>query len=153
MESGSIGFELSFGFAQDEISTSLRRRIDSTAMLAESDVYWDEIVSISDCGEEEVFDATVPGMHNFVANDFVVHNSIEQDADVVAFIFREKLYYPTLEAWQRAHPNKPYPDKIAEILVAKHRHGPTKEFSLYFAEEQAKFADLEEPPEERRRKA
>ncbi|MBI3740998.1 MAG: replicative DNA helicase [Chloroflexi bacterium] len=68
--------------------------------------------------------------------------SIEQDSDVVMFIFREKTYYPTLESWQNAHPNKEYPDKIAEIIVAKHRHGPTRDLKLRFIEEQAKFDNL-----------
>ncbi len=68
--------------------------------------------------------------------------SIEQDADVVIFIFREKTYYPTLEKWEAAHPHKEYPDKIAEIIVAKHRHGPIKDLQLLFVEEQAKFDNL-----------
>ena len=69
--------------------------------------------------------------------------SLEQDSDVVIFIFREKTYYPTIEKWQAAHPHKEYPDKIAEIIVAKHRHGPTKDMQLLFLEEQAKFVDME----------
>ncbi len=68
--------------------------------------------------------------------------SIEQDADVVIFIFREKTYYPTLESWQKKFPNKDYPDKVAEIIVAKHRHGPTRDLKLRFIEEQAKFDNL-----------
>ncbi len=68
--------------------------------------------------------------------------SIEQDADVVMFIFREKTYYPTLEKWQAAHPHKEWPEKIAEIIVAKHRHGPIRDLQLLFIEEQAKFDNL-----------
>ena len=68
--------------------------------------------------------------------------SIEQDADVVMFIFREKTYYPTLEKWQAKHPNKPWPENIAEIIVAKHRHGPIRDIQLRFIEEQAKFDNL-----------
>lgn len=68
--------------------------------------------------------------------------SIEQDADVVIFIYREKTYYPTLEKWNEKHHNKPYPENIAEILVAKHRHGPIKDLQLLFIEEQAKFENL-----------
>lgn len=68
--------------------------------------------------------------------------SIEQDADVVIFIFREKTYYPTLEKWQQKHPNKPYPENIAEIIVAKHRHGPIRDIQLYFEEDQAAFRNL-----------
>ena len=72
--------------------------------------------------------------------------SIEQDADVVIFIFREKTYYPTLEKWQAKHPNKPYPENIAEIIVAKHRHGPIKDIELFFAEDQATFRNLVADP-------
>jgi replicative DNA helicase len=43
--------------------------------LAESDVYWDEIVSIEPLGYEQVYDLTIPGTHNFVANDVCVHNT------------------------------------------------------------------------------
>ena len=43
--------------------------------LAESDVYWDEIVSIETLGMEQVYDLTIPGTHNFVANDVCVHNT------------------------------------------------------------------------------
>ena len=47
---------------------------DELAALAEGPV-WDVVESIEPAGEEEVFDLTVPGSHNFVANDFIVHNS------------------------------------------------------------------------------
>jgi replicative DNA helicase len=43
--------------------------------LAESDVYWDRIVSIEPLGMEQVYDLTIPGTHNFVANDVCVHNT------------------------------------------------------------------------------
>ena len=102
------------------------------AHLAESDVYWDQITSITPLGEEEVFDAMVPGLHNFVANDFLVHNSIEQDADVVMFIHREDKYKEDSD-----RPN------IAEILIEKHRNGPTGKVELYFDEKKATFLPLE----------
>jgi len=69
--------------------------------------------------------------------------SIEQDADVVIFILREKTYFPTLEKWQAKHPHTPYPENIAEIIVAKHRHGPIRDIQLFFAEDQATFRNLE----------
>ncbi|MCL2934907.1 MAG: replicative DNA helicase, partial [Trichodesmium sp. MAG_R03] len=56
----------------------------------EIDVEWDEIVEIMPHGEAEVFDLTVPGLHNFVANEIVVHNSIEQDADLVIMLYRDE---------------------------------------------------------------
>ncbi len=43
--------------------------------LAESDVYWDEIVSIEPLGVKQVYDLTIPETHNFVANDICVHNT------------------------------------------------------------------------------
>jgi replicative DNA helicase len=91
------------------------------ADLSISDVLWDEIVAIESRGEAEVFDATVPATHNFIANDIVVHNSIEQDADVVLFIYRDEYYNP--ESDQRG---------LAEIIVAKHRNGPTGHTKLVF---------------------
>ena len=46
------------------------------SVLTESEILWDEIVSISSAGNEEVFDITIPKLHNFVANDIIVHNSV-----------------------------------------------------------------------------
>jgi replicative DNA helicase len=77
-------------------------------------------------------------------SDLRESGSIEQDADVVVMIYREKTYYPTKESWDRAFPNKEYPENVADIIIAKHRHGPTSEFKMYFDEKRAKFADLKE---------
>ncbi len=75
-------------------------------------------------------------------SDLRESGSIEQDADVVIMLYRDKTYYPTLESWQRAFPNKEYPENIADIIIAKHRHGPTSEFKMFFDEKRAKFGDL-----------
>jgi replicative DNA helicase len=101
------------------------------ARLAESDVYWDQIASVEPDGEAEVYDLTVPGPENFIANDIIVHNSIEQDADVVMFIYRDEVYNENTE-----HPNQ------AEIIVAKHRNGPTGSVTLFFRKELTQFANL-----------
>ncbi len=100
--------------------------------LAESDIYWDQIVSIEEVGEEEVFDLTVPGPHNFVADDLFVHNSIEQDADMVAFIYRDEVYNQTEE-------NK----GLAELIIAKHRNGETGTVDLVFLGETTSFRNLD----------
>ncbi len=99
--------------------------------LKDSDVFWDEIVSIKPLEEEEVFDATVPGEHNFLANDIIVHNSLEQDADIVLFIYREDRYNP--ETARKG---------IADIIVAKHRNGPTGKVELYFDDQTVSFRNL-----------
>jgi len=100
--------------------------------LATSDVYWDEVVSIEPDGNAEVYDLTVEGLHSFVANDIVVHNSIEQDADLVMFIYRDEYYNPE-ESDQQG---------LAEVHLAKHRNGPTDMVKLSFLRRFAKFADL-----------
>jgi DNA polymerase-3 subunit alpha len=48
---------------------------DELRALATSDVFWDEVVSITPKGEEETFDLTVEHDHNFVADGLIVHNS------------------------------------------------------------------------------
>jgi replicative DNA helicase len=95
------------------------------------DVCWDQIASIRPDGIDEVFDLTVPGLHNFVAGNVIAHNSIEQDADVVMFLYRPE-YYKSDE--------KP---GIAEVHVAKHRNGPTGTIELKFRRDHTRFYNLE----------
>jgi replicative DNA helicase len=99
--------------------------------LAGSDVYWDRVVAIEPDGIEEVYDLTVEGLHNFVADDIVVHNSIEQDADVVMFIYRDEYYNKESERLGEA-----------DVIVAKHRNGPIGEVALTFLPKYPKFANL-----------
>jgi replicative DNA helicase len=97
--------------------------------LAESDIYWDEIASIEQLGTEDVYDATVENVHNFVANDIIVHNSIEQDSDIVMFLLRREYYDPY---------DKP---GLAELIVAKNRHGAVGSVNLTYRKELAQFAN------------
>jgi replicative DNA helicase len=119
------------------VSRGLMRRIADEltdgylADLGVSDVVWDEIVAIVPKGEAPVFDATVTGTHNFVANGVIAHNSIEQDADVVLFIYRDEYYNPDSD--QRG---------MAEIIVSKHRNGPTGSTRLAFRDQYTQFANL-----------
>jgi replicative DNA helicase len=104
---------------------------EDLARLATSDVYWDEIVSIEPAGVEEVFDLTVEGLHSFVADCIIPHNSIEQDADLVMFIYRDE-YYNGEESDQQG---------LAEVHLAKHRNGPTDMVKLSFLRRFAKFSE------------
>ncbi len=109
--------------------------IKSDNKYAQGDVYWDEIVSIEPDSEETVYDLTVNEHHNFVANNIITHNSIEQDSDIVMFIYRDDVYNPESER-----------KNIADIIIAKHRNGPVGEVSLFFQASQTRFRDLEVSP-------
>ncbi len=124
------GWKCLGGLGEDE-RIALPRSLQGPCSRSMSDVYWDEIVSIEAEGEAEVYDLTVPGPHNFVAGDIIVHNSIEQDSDVVMFIYREDLYDPDTER-----------KNIAEIHVAKHRNGPTGTVELFFRSQLTQFTNL-----------
>jgi len=120
-------------------SLQLGDRIAMWHAFADSNLYWDKIKSITPLGIEDVYDATVPGVHNFVANDFIVHNSIEQDADIVGFIYRPE-YYGILE-----DENGQSLKGVAEIIIAKHRNGATDTVKVKFTDTFAKFTNLDDP--------
>jgi replicative DNA helicase len=100
-------------------------------MLATNDVFWDTISSIESIGYQSVYDATVEGTHNFVANGINLHNSIEQDADVVILLHRE-------DAYERESPRA----GEADLIVAKHRNGPTATVTVAFQGHYSRFVDM-----------
>jgi len=104
--------------------------LEALTKLAHSDIYWDKIVSIEPDGEADVYDLTVPGLHNFVGQGIISHNSIEQDSDVVMFIYREEVYKPETEK-----------QNIAEIIIGKQRNGPTGSVELIFLKQLTRFED------------
>jgi replicative DNA helicase len=68
-------------------------------------------------------------------SDLRESGSIEQDSDIVMFIYRDDVYNPDSER-----------KNIADIIIAKHRNGPVGEVSLYFQASQTRFRDLEVTP-------
>ena len=107
--------------------------LDSSELqaLAQSDVYWDKIASIEADGHEDVYDLTVSGLHNFVANDIIVHNSIEQDADLIIMLYRDEYYNP--DSVDRG---------LAEVIITKHRNGPVGTVKLLFEPQFTRFRNL-----------
>ncbi len=101
------------------------------SLAAESDLFWDRVASIEPDGEENVFDLTVPGPESWLADGVVTHNSgqIEQDSDLVMFIYREEYYLKE----ESERPGE------ADIIIAKHRNGPVGDVVLTFQKEYPKF--------------
>jgi len=79
--------------------------------------------------------------HKPQLSDLRESGSIEQDADVVMFIYRDEVYY-SREEWETQHPDKDYPEGIANIIIAKHRNGPIGEIDLRFVPKTAKFENM-----------
>jgi replicative DNA helicase len=104
---------------------------DSALPLAATDVFWDGIFSIESIGEQPVYDATVLETHNFVANGINLHNSLEQDADMVMLIHRP-------DAWERDDPRA----GEADLILAKHRNGPTATVTVAHQLHYSRFSDM-----------
>jgi replicative DNA helicase len=85
--------------------------------------------------------------HIPMLSDLRESGSIEQDADVVLFIYREAIYY-TRQEWEALHPDRtrePYPENLAQLIVAKHRNGPTGVVEVQFRSPISKFEDFDMP--------
>jgi replicative DNA helicase len=107
---------------------------DQLRAAATNDLFWDRIVSIEPAGDAEVYDLTVPGPASWIANSAIVsHNSgaIEQDADVILFIYRDVVYNKDSE-----NPN------IAEVILGKNRHGATGTVETHFEGRYTRFENL-----------
>jgi replicative DNA helicase len=72
--------------------------------------------------------------HRPLLSDLRESGTLEQDSDLVLFIYRERFYNDNVAEDKR---------NIAEIIIAKHRNGPTGKIELMFIDEQTKFVNLD----------
>lgn len=101
--------------------------------LAHNELFWDRIVEIVPKGIQKVYDLTVPGPANWLADGIVSHNSgaLEQDSDLIVFIYRDEVY------------NKETAAKgSAEIIIAKQRNGPIGTVRLTFLGHYSRFENF-----------
>jgi replicative DNA helicase len=103
---------------------------------AQSELFFDRVTDVVPAGEEPVFDLTVPGPACWLADGIVSHNSgaIEQDADVILFIYRDEVYNP--ETQEKG---------TAEIIIGKQRNGPIGMVRLTFLGEYTRFENFATP--------
>lgn len=128
-----------FSFApSQQVVAHYAEILHSTALMemAISDLFWDEIQAIEPLGEADVYDLTVPKTASWLADGIVSHNSgaIEQDADLIMMLYRDEYYNPDT------------PDRgIAEVILTKHRNGPTGTVKLLFESQFTQFRNLASP--------
>jgi replicative DNA helicase len=82
-------------------------------------------------GLKPVYDKTVPLLHNYIKNGTILHNSIEQDADVVIMLYREEYYN-----------EKGFNPHLTEFIVSKHRNGPIGTAKLIFNPTTTTFSNI-----------
>ena len=104
---------------QREIISKIGKELKSEKLinLANSDIYWDEIVSIKKDGTEMTYDLTVSPDHNFIANDIIVHNSHAASYGRVAYqTSYMKANFPAIYMSAVLSAESGDVEKIAEVI-------------------------------------
>ena len=113
------------------ISAKLLLGIRSLTSFNKYDITWEKVNKISYHKLALVYDLQVSNYSNYLTNHLIIHNSIEQDADVVIMLYREEYY------------NKETVDKnLIELIIAKHRNGPIGSTKLIFDPKYLRFFNL-----------
>jgi len=131
------------GSAMWRYSPSFKRAIEVADALnsdflrdkINDELFWDTIKKITPIGKQTVYDISVPVTNSWVSGSLISHNSgeIEQDADVVMFVYRDEMYCD-----DDNNPNR----GTAEILIRKHREGTTGTVHMAFLSKYRRFEEL-----------
>nr|QXI87706.1 DnaB [Sargassum feldmannii] len=117
--------------SNDLISIKLLFYLNSITYYHKSLITWDKIIKINYHKLGNVYDLRISSYSNYLVNRIVVHNSIEQDADIVIMLYRDDYY------------NKENSEKnIIELIIAKHRNGPIGSTKLIFDPKFLRFFDI-----------
>nr|YP_010418208.1 DNA replication helicase [Sargassum plagiophyllum]USF18426.1 DNA replication helicase [Sargassum plagiophyllum] len=117
--------------SNDLISIKLLFYLNSINYYHKSFITWDRIIKINYQKLGNVYDLRISSYSNYLVNRMVVHNSIEQDADIVIMLYRDDYY------------NKENSEKnIIELIIAKHRNGPIGSTKLIFDPKFLRFFDI-----------
>nr|BDA99220.1 DNA replication helicase [Hemiselmis andersenii] len=115
----------------DRFNFSKLQSNSNDSLLISKNISFNCIVDIKLLRRCKVYDAWGPSLGNFVSNDIFVHNSIEQDADVVLMLYRENYYSPTEQE-----------NNTTEVIIAKQRNGPIGTISLIFDPKLVSFSNF-----------
>lgn len=96
------------------------KKLMNTYKIVKKHIYI-KINTIKYQGLNPVYDKTIPIFHNYLIENIVLHNSIEQDADIVIMLYREDYYN-----------EKQVGPQITDVIIAKHRNGPVGTAKLLF---------------------
>jgi len=89
-----------------------------------SQIYWDEVISIKDSGIQKTYDLTIEPSHNFLANDFIVHNSHAASYGMVAYWTAYiKAHYPVEYMTALMSAEATHTDKLVEAINECERLG------------------------------
>lgn len=98
-----------------------------------SSISWEKIIKIKFHKLDSVYDLQISKFSNYLTNHLIIHNSIEQDADMVIMLYRDDYY------------NKETVEKnLVEIIIAKHRNGPVGMTKLIFDPKYLRFFNTQE---------
>nr|YP_011007379.1 Replication helicase subunit [Sporochnus bolleanus]WAM64808.1 Replication helicase subunit [Sporochnus bolleanus] len=113
------------------ISAKLLICFKSLNNINQYSITWDKVIKISYYKLAPVYDLQISNYSNYLTNHLIIHNSIEQDADVVIMLYRDEYY------------NKETAEKnLIELIIAKHRNGPIGSTKLLFDPKFLRFFNI-----------